>query len=1272
MKNKFFLISILVAIFANFAIAEIEYPVPSDILKISQEISSEQYADADEVLVSDVQNIHYNPDGTGENIDDVYLKILTEKGKNDNRTINFHFNSHYQKIELLSAELIKSDGSLIPIDISANSRVSVNHNQMSANIYDPNQKIMTLNIPALAIGDIIHYRSKEITLKTRMPNTWQEYFSLQYDQPILSYQIEVRAPKSLPIAKIAIKDEVENTINYEVKEKENETIHRWIVKNVPQVFPEPDMPPLHTQVQRLLLGTVSSWEDISKWYWNLCLPRLEKTTPEMEEEVKKLCENKKTTDEKIRSIFDFVSQKIRYMGITTEEEAPGYEPHDVCVTFENRYGVCRDKAALLTAMLRIAGLKAYPVLIMAGPKKDPEVPNPYFNHAITCVENENGEYILMDATGETQTELLPAELSDKSYLVAKANGDTLRVSPIIPAEKNILAINSVCEIRKDKSAFVKTRIEFNGINDTAYRGAFLRRSPEQIKDFMETVLRHSCSQYRVQSFETFPTDLSDTNQKLIINLNFLVSNIYAEGENSQTLLLPLLSENFGMANFLIDKMGLEERCFPLFTEIACGVTEEINVNWDDDSVPPAFFFPEPRIIDLPAMKWQQQYQMEKTSIKYLSEFILKKTEFSPDEYNNLKSGLGARKSDLNSFPIATKNKTNEEKTKQGSAESGIKIISENVEIEIFDQHSWQENKTIKATLLDFSGKREISEMKLHFNEGITELSVEYAKVISADGKVKEIRKEEINLMDQGWSSQAPRYPPGKILVLSFPGVDIGSTIEFKIVSKHSKRPFFEYVDNLRGFYKIGNKKISIKNPNKIKINYAERIADNLREGQIDDGNFSYTDLARLRKENDIPPAWANGDCLILTSGDWEKYCSYLKNKISKIIKERGEKLKQITSLIKEQYGDEKKLITRAIRDFTALYIRQAGPAFYDLPADYQTNLEQILGEGYANSFDTAALIAALLSENGIEYELVLTTNFPYIKDALQLAKKYPRTSLFNQILVKAKIADEYFYLNDTNQYAELGTVANEGNLGLSIDKGEFFNIKSLKNLENAEYQSFLIKIKEDGSAEIKLISEFYGMSYAKNKKQILEMTPELLKRHFQEQASQIMISAKLIGTPITQFDNYPGKIEFTILCPDFAKIANGKISFQLPNRLKVLENLLVSRENPYILRSKMFMSSKYIVSIPPAFSEPEIAPPKEFIFQFNEDNFIKISSELKENHRTIDFFGKEKKFLICEFSARLSGAIFSAEQYQKLLGETSVFNAKRNSLVIFRKDDIVK
>ena len=158
----------------------------------------------------------------------------------------------------------------------------------------------------------------------------------------------------------------------------------------------------------------------------------------MKAKVAELTKGLATDDERIRAIFKFVSQEVRYMGITTETDAPGYEPHDVNTTFENRYGVCRDKAALLVSMLSAAGIPSYPVLINFGDKLDPEVPSCGFNHAITAARTADGKYVLMDSTDESTADLLPQYLQDKSYIVATPEGETLLTSPVAAASENML------------------------------------------------------------------------------------------------------------------------------------------------------------------------------------------------------------------------------------------------------------------------------------------------------------------------------------------------------------------------------------------------------------------------------------------------------------------------------------------------------------------------------------------------------------------------------------------------------------------------------------------------------------------------------------------------------------------------------------------------------------------------------------------------------------------------------------------------------------------
>ena len=48
------------------------------------------------------------------------------------------------------------------------------------------------------------------------------------------------------------------------------------------------------------------------------------------------------------------------------------------------------------------------MLINVGTKMDPEVPDPFFNHAIVSVELAKGKYVLMDPTDEHTRNLLPS------------------------------------------------------------------------------------------------------------------------------------------------------------------------------------------------------------------------------------------------------------------------------------------------------------------------------------------------------------------------------------------------------------------------------------------------------------------------------------------------------------------------------------------------------------------------------------------------------------------------------------------------------------------------------------------------------------------------------------------------------------------------------------------------------------------------------------------------------------------------------------------------
>ncbi|MCK5843068.1 MAG: transglutaminase domain-containing protein, partial [Victivallales bacterium] len=519
---------------------------------------------------------------------------------------------------------------------------------------------------------------------------------------------------SLPLKRIEIRDSVSGTVTSLRKETSDSIRYRWIVRNVPRMFTEPNMPPMYSVVQRLLISTVPEWSDISQWYWNLSKPHIEAVTPAMREKVAELIKHARSPGERIDAIFRFVSQKIRYMGVTTEKEAPGYEPHDAKTTFENKYGVCRDKAALLAAMLRVAGFKAYPVLIMVGPKKDVDVPNPFFNHAITCVEAPNGKYILMDSTDENTRQIFPSYLCDMSFLVAKPKGDKLRVAPIIPASENLMEISTNASINESGVMIAETTLRFSGVNDGAYRGFFAKRKPFERKRFFERIVKKVVPGSKLVEYEIKPENIRDTSRGLKVYLKYIGERTLLKGDGKVMLPLPWMGRTIGIVNFILGKTGLDKRKYPMKTDIACGVRESIKIDLKN-AVGAKIAIPDSKPIESKTISWYQNLDLKGTVLLGKSEFLLKAVEFSPKEYLELKSALKSIEYNQRKTPIFHEAGTARIAAGFYADNANSVLLDEKVSYEVKSESSWRIIRTVKRKILSYAGKKSYSELKFPYN-----------------------------------------------------------------------------------------------------------------------------------------------------------------------------------------------------------------------------------------------------------------------------------------------------------------------------------------------------------------------------------------------------------------------------------------------------------------------------------------------------------------------------------------------------------------------------
>ena len=1188
----------------------------SKVYEASRAITKNTYPNSDEVLVDDYIIESYNPDGTATVRDDTFMKVLTEKGKRNNKSLSFYYTLPYSTVELPLLEIIRPDGTVLNIDVSKQSRIMINNSQMSSNIYNPNSKILKVNVPGLQVGDIIRYVSHLKQVKARMPNTWSDYSLFESTTPIKHLILEIIAPDKLPLKKINLPDKIKNTVSYTSSTDKETTVHKWEVKDVPRMFPEPNMPPIPSVVQRLLVSTVADWQTISRWYWNLCLPHINATTPQMKDKVTELIKGKNSDVEKVKAIYYYVSQQIRYMGLTTEKDAPGYEPHDVKITFENKYGVCRDKAALLVSMLRLAGFKSFPVLVKVGPKMDEEVPMINFNHAIACVELTPGQYTLMDPTDENSKQLLPPYLCNKSYLVAKPKGETLKTTPIIPVDKNLMLINTDGRIDDTGKLTASVKLKFDGINDNAYRGLFANLTPEDRQRFFEKILRKVLPTAELLSLTISPVNMQDTSKPLSVNIEYEAENILIKRNEAAMLPLPWFGKTVGIINYVIRETGLKKRKYPLETNTTCGYQENFNIKFSNNRLK-FTSIPNYTGVNTETITYKQKLDYTDKTLTGTGEFLLKVVEFSPKQYLEFKKVLKDLEINRKKMPILSFVDQHPDKPETVS-EVDAEIIETKIEIILKNSHSWTENHYTKMKILSYPGKKKNSEIKIPYNPIWESVKINKAVVIGKDGGKQEFTKEEMNIMDAPWTGSAPRYPAEKILVLNLPGVEIGSTIEIQAASHTKNKPFFSGITSFRKSNPIEKISYKISVPKEIALKVTRKNLNGIIEKKTESSeHITYEWKAEnqkaLKKESSLPPAWTFLPTVILSTGNWKTYSDQLKKRFTDAAKPQPE----ISALVKKIVNDQSSIDDKitAIRNYTSKNIRKAGPSFTKIPLHSTSTAVETLSDGYGNSADRAILLYSMLKAAGLNPEFVLTSKYPAnVKQIAEPILESPQSNFFNKVLIAVKTEKgNTVYLNDTDEYSVLGATKNEYNLGLSLNTATPMTVKPLKNKSNKIFLDFRINLDDNGDATLEITKKYYGNFFGLFNKKFTELRPEERDRYYQSTVANVSQSAEPLSKLVTNFKNYPGTESFSVKVRNYGIVNNNFYYFKIPLHLNGVFNLgKDKRFYPYYQTEKIISLYNISVQLPKKFGKKIIAPQDERFVLPNNSGKIELRPSFEE------------------------------------------------------------
>ena len=1152
---------------------------------IYDDVTLEKYPDADSVLVDSAATTEFQPDGSFVAVEEQAIKILTEKGRIDESTISVGFNRRYGVAEIVRVSAIGPDGVERAIDVAATTKETTDNASASENIYDPEARKVVCSVPGLKVGDVLKYATRRQNFKSRVENQFADIAVLEWAVPMLHRTITFIAPKERPLVNTAVRHPLGNVDYAEETLPDGRIRYTWTVTDAPQAFEEPDMPPFYTQVQHVRVSTAKDWPTLSKWYWDLSVPHLEKTTAGI---TNKVAEILAATDAaelpRIEAIYKWVAQEIRYMGLTMEDTSPGYAPHDVEITFSNRYGVCRDKAALLVAMLRIAGLEAYPVLIHAGAKMDREVPQPYFNHAIVAVRapgsaaaNRDG-FILMDPTNESSRDLMPAYLSDRSYLVATPYGEDLHVSQVPSAEANKVRIVSDGSLAKDGSVLLDARIDFLGFNDTIYRGVFLRQKPDDRRQMFERLVRNAAAGSELLDLTIEPADLQDTARPLAARILVKVPETLVRGETRDEFVAPLLSRQFGAANWLLSgATSLEKRRFPLDIDSTAKVEETLTVRLGE-SVGAVLSLPDDIAIE-GGYAFSRTYRVADGVFTARRSLAIDTVEISAEDYPGVRESIKRVEAAERKRPVFAKD---------ALANANVRYLDSREEVTLRDAYNWTIEQTVVKEILTYDGKKNSSELTFHFNPTWKKVELVSATVTNRDGTVATVGEKEINLFDCDWASSAPRYPASKKLVVNLPSVEVGSVITYTTRTTVTNAPAAFYA--LRYF--------DSSEP----VDCMTVIIDGAGE------HFAFDAIPDSIKSEPMQPdgvLWR--DHVIVSKGDFARTAARLR----------------AAADVKPLAGAVEATTLEEIRNWMAKHVRLAGPALYELPLAAQlTDPATVLKERYATRLDYVRTLCALLKGAGYDADVVFAA--PDANDAAALQRlnmfEKPKETAFAAALCRVTVREGGFlgwggtrttyFLGTENEYTPVGATAYDGAHYLDPATGAFGVVaKSAADLASESVAEMTITVRANGAADVDVVETTYGPGVGAFRKEYAEMLAEERSRHFQALLGNLAQAASATQDLVTDVEGYPARLSYSAYIPDFATVADGAITLTVPAFYKPILPLTGSvRTTPLMVGATEKSVTKITVVFPEGYTCAEHLP-----------DAYELVNPLKAGERWLDF-----------------------------------------------------
>jgi tetratricopeptide (TPR) repeat protein len=460
---------------------EEQYATPylQDAAALAKESAAATGDDLD--VLADVTVTRVFPNGLSSRTHQLVIRALTPRGVDQAHWQSLSYSPDRQVVRVERARILRKDGTVIESRSEGERNVS---EPWYAMYYDLRNRVV--GFPQLEPGDALE-------LVTRVDDSGSNFFAdyfgdFAYLQGSARRHVSEYVLLGPPGRTFYVSSSpLPGLVHTEGKLPDGGAFQRFAARDVPRLSAEPSMPGSSDLYAYVHVSTYANWDDVSRFYWGLVKDQL-KGTHEIRAAAQEAIRNAGPDEaSRIRAVYDYVVSNTRYVAL--EFGIHSFKPYPVETILSRRFGDCKDKAALMHAMLESLGIDSRLVLLrtrrMGNLDRGP-ASLAVFDHAILYVPKYD---LYLDGTAEFHgSRELPGDDRGADALVIEPDGKgaKLRRVPEGKASDNFDETRVRVALEADGSAAIDLTARTSGPFTAELRRTFespderSRRAEEQL------------------------------------------------------------------------------------------------------------------------------------------------------------------------------------------------------------------------------------------------------------------------------------------------------------------------------------------------------------------------------------------------------------------------------------------------------------------------------------------------------------------------------------------------------------------------------------------------------------------------------------------------------------------------------------------------------------------------------------------------------------------------------------------------------------------------